>query len=488
MINILSAITENQIEIENRLTDSLSRSGSKAMQGDLDMGGFNIVNCPSIAGGSSVISVKDFGAVGDGSTDDAAAINAAIDSVASSGGGTIYFPTGTYILGSAVILKSYVILEGNGFARTILQGKAATSHSLILTENYASLVGSNTAAGPLNFGLRNMSIDGNKANRTGSGFCLGIYGYDYELTNLEIYRSRGIGLYSEWCTIGNVPVTAFGKDTMEAHITGLRIFQCAASGLVFNGPHDSIFRDIHTYINTGSGAEFGQSAVSTAGGTMIDQLHSYGNGTWGIKISTMVFGGLIESESNIDGGIQINTPGGRVQGGTLLGWGNTGIGVQFNYSGSSVSVVANNNSMDGVDLFANANKLSISSYSNGGAGVVYGNGGYGNVVTGCLAYSNGSAGVYLQGNDNILTGLHLSGNAGGGITVQNGASGLRIDGESRNNTGIQASLGALASPAIIDLILYTAPGQTSWAGTLGNNFIRIATSGADIRPINKVQT
>jgi len=44
------------------------------------------------------VSVKDFGAVGDGVTDDTAAINLAITAVGAAGGGIIYFPAGTYIV------------------------------------------------------------------------------------------------------------------------------------------------------------------------------------------------------------------------------------------------------------------------------------------------------------------------------------------------------------------------------------------------------
>lgn len=56
------------------------------------------------------VSVKDFGAVGDGLTDDTAAIQAAIDS-----GGTIVFPVGTYKITSALtITNSNLVLSGYG--------------------------------------------------------------------------------------------------------------------------------------------------------------------------------------------------------------------------------------------------------------------------------------------------------------------------------------------------------------------------------------
>ena len=61
----------------------------------------------------AAVNVKDFGAVGDGVTDDTAAIQAAIDSLGSSGG-TVYMPKGIYKTTAAIIVKDSVILKGSG--------------------------------------------------------------------------------------------------------------------------------------------------------------------------------------------------------------------------------------------------------------------------------------------------------------------------------------------------------------------------------------
>jgi polygalacturonase len=56
-------------------------------------------------------SVKHFGAKGDGSTDDTAAIQRAIRATKS---GTLVFPAGTYKLSSTLTLQSGVTYQGEG--------------------------------------------------------------------------------------------------------------------------------------------------------------------------------------------------------------------------------------------------------------------------------------------------------------------------------------------------------------------------------------
>jgi hypothetical protein len=66
--------------------------------------GVTTVNRPIAEKLAEIVSVKDFGAVGNGTTDDTAAIQAAINTLTvGTTGGTIYFPKGTYLVSGITI-------------------------------------------------------------------------------------------------------------------------------------------------------------------------------------------------------------------------------------------------------------------------------------------------------------------------------------------------------------------------------------------------
>lgn len=78
------------------------------------------------------ISVKDFGAVGDGVTDDTAAIQAAVDAVVAASGGKVFVPTGKYLVSSTIDLASWygapaIIFEGEGYGPWNKDGVVATA-------------------------------------------------------------------------------------------------------------------------------------------------------------------------------------------------------------------------------------------------------------------------------------------------------------------------------------------------------------------------
>ena len=76
---------------------------------------------------NNAVSVLDFGAVGDGVTDDTAAIQAAINYIQlKSGGGALYLPAGVYLTSSTLtISQNDITLMGAGTGNTIIKGNFA---------------------------------------------------------------------------------------------------------------------------------------------------------------------------------------------------------------------------------------------------------------------------------------------------------------------------------------------------------------------------
>lgn len=77
------------------------------------------------------VSVKDFGAVGDGDTDDTAAIQSALTAVGNAGGGKVLIPKGSYIF-SALTVPAKVRLVGDGLDATYLK-TSTTGTAITLT-------------------------------------------------------------------------------------------------------------------------------------------------------------------------------------------------------------------------------------------------------------------------------------------------------------------------------------------------------------------
>lgn len=122
---------------------------------------------------SDVVSVKDFGAKGDGVTDDSAAIQAAHDSFPGNDGGAIFFPRGRYRVDSTInITKAGVRLLGvSQRASMIISRVAGTTINVKVLYNGTS----NTDPAYCKFGIDNLAIGASyygDATVTGVGLML----------------------------------------------------------------------------------------------------------------------------------------------------------------------------------------------------------------------------------------------------------------------------------------------------------------------------
>jgi hypothetical protein len=109
---------------------NLSQLGSNYLQG-----GTGSVARTTASKLQESVSVKDFGAVGDGTTDDTAAIQAAVNAVATSGINTILFPQGKYKVTTAITPKSRMILVGTSTSATDNYDPAGSGSTIVLGDN-----------------------------------------------------------------------------------------------------------------------------------------------------------------------------------------------------------------------------------------------------------------------------------------------------------------------------------------------------------------
>jgi polygalacturonase len=236
---------------------------------------------------SSVIDVRRFGAKGDGTTDDAAAIQAAIDS-ATATGADVQIPAGTFIIGTTLSLPGGVsgkggILRGAGSQASVLKLKNGANTDLLAT------------AGTY-WTIRNLGLDGNKANNT-LGNCLKVafprvWVQDLYIANAAengilnlgtVSQSAHAGFYQDLYIISCGGIGFYVKDQYSADVQALGIWvgQSGSHGIKVESV-SSLWTNIHSWGNGGDGF-----ASDGAGGhTTITTIYSETNTGSGIRFST----------------------------------------------------------------------------------------------------------------------------------------------------------------------------------------------------------
>lgn len=116
----------------------------------------------------SVLNARARGATGDGSTDDSTAIQSALDAANTAGGGVVYLPQGTYVLGTKLTVYDSTRLIGDGWQTVLKMDDNAGYNG---TSGVTELIWADTKTDVL---IANMQLDGNKSNQTTPEFNHGI--------------------------------------------------------------------------------------------------------------------------------------------------------------------------------------------------------------------------------------------------------------------------------------------------------------------------
>ena len=171
------------------------------------------------------VSVKDFGAVGDGVTDDTAAIQAAINASPKE----LYFPKGEYLCLTGLIIGSPVTLvgEGNqGAANVNVEGaKIVTSQNITLI-TFNGSAGNNQGSGG---GIRDLALVQTNVGASNQGTAVSITGTTSALRanwvriqNCQIENYSGCDTWSKGIVMDGTPVGGVA-GIRDMWITGGRI-------------------------------------------------------------------------------------------------------------------------------------------------------------------------------------------------------------------------------------------------------------------------
>ena len=247
---------------------------------------------------AQTVSVKDFGAVGDGVTDDTAAIQAAIDAAS----GAVFFPeTDAFykITDTLTISKNFFSLEGVG-QKSVIQNSGASKVAVKVTAQQVS--------------IRNLAILGD-----GGAFGVGAttsHGIEFDgATNWSVFNCsiRYHGGHGIYCT-GGVWITNVDKcDITQNYGDGINSVSPSGAATDQNGNNFSLTNSSIS-LNTGSGVNWKASSVNVSGCT-IEANKEYGFKVNTTGLTNSAFGVSIQGnffENNVLGEINFTVVSGVV--------------------------------------------------------------------------------------------------------------------------------------------------------------------------------
>lgn len=222
-------------------------------------------------------------------TDNTTALQAAIDAAKAAGGGVVVFAGQGTVWVNQFVIKTKVVVDGGFAARIELKAAGGLDDNLCISENFATLTGTgayyeNNTAVPRWFGLKDIRINGNKANQT-AGNGLSWYGNGQLLLGTVIVSNcYQDNIYTE--ASDQYPSFYSGGESLwetteEGFFQNVISRHAGRHGWLHRGPHNY---SLHEYLcildNSGTGWGFRSEVASGYGGQsdLVGKIHVYSAG------------------------------------------------------------------------------------------------------------------------------------------------------------------------------------------------------------------
>jgi len=417
------------------------------------------------------VSVKDFGAVGDGVTDDTTKIQAAVNSLGVLGGGILRIPYGVYRVDKIALIDNLHILAEQGASLKMLD---SITEPCIYNPNQASTTTIK------NILIENLIFDGNKANSllTKASSAATVNGGENVVFRKCTFRNAlGYGLgFQAYPTSPSLPATqknislydcvfhdngdGIGGDVYDGvdvkYVEGMAIINCtsynnANDGFDVRGESVSL-HNCYAHNNLGDGFELkgNHDAAALPSSIQLTSCNSASNGGIGFHLAD----GSVSATQKVKIGLS-----------GCNAVGNTGSGIATNSDSSLVQAI-----IRGCNAASNTDGIYVADVAES------------IVIEGCILRSNTNNGIKNVANANVVvSGCQINANSNYGYEeTGTGSRSLISSSEIKGNTAGQIGYGtANKRLKVCNTVLTYNQGSSSAGDVIASSSTITIPEGAD---------